>query len=101
VIWFTGSSICSVGDHRLEDVGRNLAGLLVQFPAHVFLGLVELARGQGDGLLDRAHNDGGIDALLLAQELDTLIQNAGGHTRFELSSSFRAVRPCGLFVVFD
>ncbi len=73
-----------VGDHRLVDVGRDLAGLLVQFAAHVFLGLVELARGQGDGLLDRADNDAGVDALLLAEELDTLIQSAGGHTLLTL-----------------
>ncbi len=75
-----------VGDHCLVDVGRNLAGLLVQFPAHVFLGLVVLARGQGDGLLDRADNDAGVDALLLAQELDALIQNVGGHTLLALFS---------------
>ncbi len=55
-----------VGDHRLIDVGGDLAGVLVQFPAHVFLGLVELARSQGDGFLDRAHNDGGVDALFLS-----------------------------------
>ncbi len=66
-----------VGDDRLVDVGRDLAGLLVQLAAHVFLGLVVLARGQGDGLLDGADDDAGVDALFLAQELDALIQNAG------------------------
>jgi hypothetical protein len=73
-----------VGHDRLVDVGRDLAGLLVQLPAHILLGLVELACGQGDGLLDGAYNDGGVNALFLAQELDTLVQNAG-HTLLALS----------------
>ena len=89
VIWLTGIfDLVVVGDHRLVDVGRDLAGLLVQLPAHVFLGLVELARGQGDGLLDRADDDAGVDALFLAQELDTLIQSAG-HTLLALSCCLR------------
>ena len=62
-----------VRNHGLVDVGRNFACLFVELPAHVFLSLVILARGQGDGLLDCADNDAGIDALLLAEEFDALI----------------------------
>ncbi len=83
-----------VGHHRLVDVGQNLAGLLVQLPAHVFLGLVELARGQGDGLLDGADNDAGFNALLLAQGLNALVQNAGGHTLLALSFVARGGGGC-------
>ena len=74
-----------VGHHGLVDVGRDLAGLLVQLAAHVFLGLVVLARGQGNGLFHGADDDPGLDALLAAQELDALIQNAGSHTLLALS----------------
>jgi hypothetical protein len=62
-----------VGHHSLIDIGGNFAGVLVQFPAHVFLSLVILTRGQGDGFFDRAHNNAGVDALFLAEEFDTLI----------------------------
>ncbi len=74
-----------VGHDRLVDIGRDLAGLLVQLAAHVFLGLVVLARGQGNRLFHGADNDLGLNALLAAQELDTLIQHAGGHTLLALS----------------
>ena len=68
-----------VGDDGLVHVGGDLAGVLVQFSAHVFLGLVVLAGGEGDRLFHGADHDLGLDALLAAQEFDTLIQSAG-HT---------------------
>ena len=62
-----------VGDNRLVDVGGNLARILVQFSAHVLLGLVVLARGEGNRLFHGAHHDLGLDALFATQEFDTLI----------------------------
>ena len=89
-----------VGDDRLVDVGGNLAGLLVQLAAHVFLGLVELARSQGDGLLHRADHDRGFDALFPAQKLDTLIQSAS-HACSLVSDSVRPCGPCRLVSLRD
>ena len=94
-----------VGHDRLVDVGRDLAGLLVQLPAHVLLGLVVLARGQGDGLFHGADHDLGLDALLAAQEFDTLIQHAG-HTLLALSGCWSGDRPfaracCRLSLLFE
>jgi hypothetical protein len=63
-------------DDGLEDVGANLARLLVHLRAHVLLGLVVLARRQGDRILNRAHHDRGLNALVPAQHLNRLIQNA-------------------------
>ncbi len=74
-----------VGHHRLIDIGRDLARLLVELAAHVFLGLVILARCQGNGLFHGADDDLGLNALLAAQELDALIQHAGSHTVLALS----------------
>src|ERR1017187_4243653 len=78
-------NLLRVRDYSLVDVSRDFAGLFIELPAHVFLGLVELARGQGNGLLDRADNDGGVNALFLAEELDALVQNTAGHTLLTLS----------------
>ena len=55
-----------VGHHGLEHVGCDFAGLLVQLATHVFLGLVILACGQGNGLLHGANDNPGLDALLAA-----------------------------------
>src|SRR6185437_13710885 len=64
------------GYHGFVNIGRDLAGLLVELAAHVFLRLVELARSQGNGLLDRTNDDLGLDALFPAEKLDALIQGA-------------------------
>src|SRR6185437_2200790 len=53
-------------DDGLEDVGANLAGLPVELAAHGLLGLVELARGESDGVFDGADDDLRVDALLAA-----------------------------------
>src|SRR6185437_8742559 len=68
-----------VGNHSLVYVGRDFAGVLVQLPAHVFLGLVILAGGQGNRFLNSPHHNGGVNALFLAQNLDALVQRTG-HT---------------------
>ncbi len=57
----------------LVDIGGDLAGILVQLSAHVFLRLVVLARRQGDCLFHGADNDLGLNALLATQEFDTLV----------------------------
>src|SRR5208337_3226436 len=62
-------------DHRLVDIGANLAGVLVQLGAHVFLRLVILARGEGDGVLDSGDHDAGIDALVAAQSFNALVKH--------------------------
>jgi len=88
VIWFNGSSRGSRRHNRLVDVGRESgrACLSAQPWGHILLRFVNLRVARANGLLDGADNDGGINALFLAQELDTLIQNAG-HTLVALSAS--------------
>ena len=61
------------GNNGLEDVGGDLTRIFVQFSAHVLLGLVILARGQGDRLFHGTHHDLGLNALFATQEFDTLI----------------------------
>ena len=60
-------------DDGLEDVGADLAGLLIHLGAHVLLRLVVLAGGEGDCVLDGADNDGGLDAFVAAEGLDRLV----------------------------
>ncbi len=57
-------------DDGLEDVGADFAGLVVHLAAHVFLGLVVLARGEGDGVFNGADDDLGFDALFAAEHFD-------------------------------
>ena len=73
-----------IGNNRLIDVGGNLARFLVQLPTHVFLSLVKLARGQGNGLFDRADNDAGVDSLFCTKQFDTLVQRIRGHSACSL-----------------
>ena len=61
-------------DDGLEDVGADFSGLAVELAAHVFDGLVELARGEGDGVLNGADDDLGVDALFAGEKLDGLIE---------------------------
>ena len=53
-------------DDGLEDVGADLAGLAVHLGAHVFLGLVVLAGGEGDRVLNGADYDSRLDSLVAA-----------------------------------
>ncbi len=53
-------------DYGLVDVGADLAGFAVHLGAHIFLRLVVLARGEGDGILDGAYYDGRFDSLIAA-----------------------------------
>ena len=62
-------------DDSLEDIGADLAGLAVHLGAHVFLGLVVLAGGEGDRVLNGADYDSRLDSLVAAQRLDRLIQS--------------------------
>jgi len=62
-----------VGHNGLVDIGSNLARVLVQFSAHVLLGLVVLAGGKSNRLFHGANHDLGLNALFAAQEFDTLI----------------------------
>src|SRR5581483_8841494 len=58
----------------LVDVGADLAGLPVELAAHGLLGLVELARGESDGVFNGADDDLRVDALLAAQQFDGLVE---------------------------
>ncbi len=78
------------GDNGFVDIGRDLARLLVELAAHVFLRFVELACRQGNGFLDRANHDLGLDAFLPAEKLDALIKGTG-HSSL-LSLQFVAAR---------
>ena len=78
--------------HRLEDVRPDLAGLLVQLRAHVFLRLVILPRRQRDRILDRRNHNLRIDALIPAQRLNALVK----HTRHLLLS---VLELCLMFLV--
>ena len=53
-------------DDGLEDIGANLAGLAVHLGAHVFLGLVVLARSKGNGVFNGAHYNGRLDSFIAA-----------------------------------
>ena len=60
----------------LVDVCADLAGLLVHLAAHVLHGLVELARGKGDGVFDGADDDLRVNALLAAEDFNRLVECA-------------------------
>ena len=66
--------VVRVLNNRAHRVGANLAALLVELGAQVFLGLVVLSGGHNDGILDRAYDDLRINAFLPAQSVDYVVQ---------------------------
>ena len=63
-------------DHGLHREGADLAGLLVQFGAQVFLGLVILARSHHDGVFHRADDNLRIDAFFSAEGVNRVVKLA-------------------------
>ena len=59
---------------RLEREQVDLAGLGVEARLQVLAGLVVLARGGRDRVLDGADDDVGLDALFLGERFDRLLQ---------------------------
>ena len=53
-------------DDGLENIGADLAGFAVHLGAHVLLGLVVFARGEGNGVLHGADNEVGFDSFITA-----------------------------------
>ena len=56
--------------YGLVDIGANLTGLAIHLGAHVLLGLVVFARGEGNGILNGADDDAGFDSFVAAQGLN-------------------------------
>src|SRR5229473_3011316 len=72
-------------DNRLDRVGVDLAALLVEHRAQIFLRLVVLASRDDDGVLDRANHDLRVDPLLAADPFDNVVKLACHKFRSQVS----------------
>ena len=63
-------------DDRLDRIGIDLAGILVEHRAQVFLGLVVLASRDDNGVFDRADHDLRVDSLFAADPFDDVVKLA-------------------------